>query len=101
MNKIKRQTRRLSDALRRSPIRNGARSVDDVPDAITLKLGENDVIYSGGLWMGTDEAMHQRFADLVEENLCLQEENQSLKFKVDLLINLLAVTKLDLNALQK
>lgn len=42
------------------------------------------------------EVVHQQLLQLKDHNRQLQEENQMLKFKMDLLLDMLASTKLDM-----
>ncbi|KND03749.1 uncharacterized protein SPPG_01205 [Spizellomyces punctatus DAOM BR117] len=104
---VKKHTRRLSDGFRRSPIKEKpAYFTPQDDDPIHLQLGEAHLIYEGNEWMldgpvdaGSGRAS-QALHDLSEKNRILEAENQLLKFKIAVLTDMLAGTKLDMLQLQ-
>ncbi|KAJ1512753.1 hypothetical protein HMI54_008607 [Coelomomyces lativittatus] len=105
LDTVRRRTRRFSENFRRSPLREPRTSnIDDHPAPISLVLDGNELIYEDGMWVaGNMEGMQlkEQLHVLTEKNQQLQEENQLLKFKLELLMDMLSVTKLDLLRLQE
>ncbi|XP_041363023.1 protein chibby homolog 1-like isoform X2 [Gigantopelta aegis] len=63
--------------------------------AVKLNLGGHDVSFENGMWIhesGGGGASHKEVTKLRKENYCLQEENNFLKLKIDILLDMLAET---------
>ncbi|KAJ3350711.1 hypothetical protein AMAG_09989 [Allomyces macrogynus ATCC 38327] len=105
LDAVKKHTRRLSESLKRSPLkepRSGA--IDDHPPPISLVLDGNEIVYENGMWAAaTADGMQlkEQLAAVTERNQQLQEENQLLRFKLEVLMDMLAVAKLDVLRLQE
>ncbi|ORZ32620.1 Chibby family [Catenaria anguillulae PL171] len=102
---VRKHTRRMSESLKRSPIKEPrSTNIDDHPAPISLLLDGNEMVYENGIWVAaTADGMQlkEQLTTLVDRNQQLQEENQLLKFKLELLMDMLAVTKLDVLRLQE
>ncbi|KAI9138194.1 Chibby family [Paraphysoderma sedebokerense] len=101
---VKKHSRRLSESLRRSPIKEPRQTnFDDYTQPITVNLDGNELIYENNLWSAASidgNHLKNQINALTEANQTLQEENQFLKFKIGILLDMLSVTKLDLLRLQ-
>ncbi|KAJ3051957.1 hypothetical protein HK097_007046 [Rhizophlyctis rosea] len=100
---------------RRSPIKDLRSPVvletGEMVPPIVLRLGEAQLVYEGHEWRvdngDIDDIMNHAssrkgvVADLEERNRRLEGENEALKMKVDVLLDMLAVTKLDTLQLQE
>ncbi|KAI9179115.1 hypothetical protein H9P43_005777 [Blastocladiella emersonii ATCC 22665] len=102
---VRKHTRRMSESLKRSPIKEPRSStIEDHPAPISLMLDGCELVFSNGVWTTASAdgvQLQERLAALSERNEQLQEENQMLKFKLELLMDMLAVSKLDVLRLQE
>ncbi|KAJ3278966.1 hypothetical protein HK104_001891 [Borealophlyctis nickersoniae] len=114
---VKKHTRRLSDTFRRSPTKAHPPvhfEDPEEPESITLRLGNVQLVYSGNEWRFDHSANHtdhdgtgtvtlpsRAMQDLAEKNRVLEGENRLLKLKVNVLLDMLAVSKLDVLQLQE
>ncbi|KAL7746582.1 hypothetical protein RI367_008109 [Sorochytrium milnesiophthora] len=101
---VRRQTRRLSESVRRSPTKEYRQTIfDDNNAPITLTLDGNELLYENGAWAAAQldgSNFREQVDALTDRNKQLQEENQLLKFKLEILLDMLSVTKLDMLRLQ-
>eukprot|EP00731_Ephydatia_muelleri_P028839 Em0020g483a len=70
-----------------------------------MRLGEHELSFEEGQWTATGSqraaGSSQEHNRLKKESLALQEENNLLKYKVELLLDMLAASNADCVALQK
>ncbi|TPX38336.1 hypothetical protein SmJEL517_g00325 [Synchytrium microbalum] len=103
---VKKHARRLSDSFNlgnQSP-RLRQFEPENVAPPVKLKLGETVLVYEDHQWKrgdGSSEKSAKMVDQLAERNRVLEAENQLLKFKVNVLLDMLAGTKLDLLEIQK
>ncbi|KAI9090829.1 hypothetical protein DFS34DRAFT_653885 [Phlyctochytrium arcticum] len=100
---VKKHTRRLSVSSRRSPsLKERAMFLrpTDNDDPIEMQLGKNQLVYNDNEWMLVGEGNTEGTRELAEKNRVLEGENQILKFKLAVLQDMLATTKLDMLQLQ-
>eukprot|EP00834_Sanchytrium_tribonematis_P005704 NODE_363_length_8763_cov_0.834718.p8 type:complete len:106 gc:universal NODE_363_length_8763_cov_0.834718:8374-8057(-) len=95
MDSIKRRSRHFSEGgAPKSPY------AEDTQYPIHLTLQGNELVYENGVWNvngTTNNKSNIPGSGIDKKKLdVLQRENEELKFKVDTLLNLLTVTKLDL-----
>ncbi|KAJ3190150.1 Protein chibby 1 [Gaertneriomyces sp. JEL0708] len=110
---VKEQTRRLSESVRRQPsIRVppprplSAREEPSYNDPIHLDLGGQRLVYEDGEWVNegsvqlSGKPSSKEVDALTQRNKQLEKENQMLKFKANVLLDMLTGTKLDMLRLQ-
>ncbi|XP_066927885.1 protein chibby homolog 1-like [Clytia hemisphaerica] len=75
---------------------------------LKLSLGGQKMIFQNGVWIATDEQGSQssmRDNDLShaakEKILTLEEENNMLKYKIELLLDMLAVSQSDIQCMEQ
>ncbi|KAI9012947.1 Chibby family-domain-containing protein [Gaertneriomyces semiglobifer] len=111
---VKEQTRRLSESVRRQPsIRVppprplSAREELSYNDPIHLDLGGQRLVYEDGEWVNegsvqpSGKPSSKEVDALTQRNKQLEKENQMLKFKANVLLDMLTGTKLDMLRLQQ
>ncbi|KAI9220342.1 Chibby family [Blastocladiella britannica] len=105
LEKVRKHTRRMSESLKRSPIKEPRSTIiDDHPPPIALHLDGTELLFENGVWSPANEngaVLRDQLAMLTDRNQVLEEENQMLKFKLELLMDMLAVSKLDVLRLQE
>ncbi|KAG8190212.1 hypothetical protein JTE90_011933 [Oedothorax gibbosus] len=60
----------------------------DIQNKIKINLGDNDLAFEDGIWKG--EISTDSIEPYLKENEKLREENNLLKIKVEVLLNMLA-----------
>ncbi|TPX40354.1 hypothetical protein SeMB42_g06045 [Synchytrium endobioticum] len=103
---VKKRARRLSDSFSLSAPSPRLRQFEPETAAapVKLKLGETTLIYEDHNWKradGSSDKTVKMVENLTDRNRALEAENQLLKFKVNVLLDMLAGTKLDLLEIQK
>ncbi|KAI8807725.1 hypothetical protein BJ742DRAFT_772903 [Cladochytrium replicatum] len=106
---VKKHTRRLSDGMQffRSPTKAIPPPVETDPHApITMTLADVNVQFDeSGVWTAVDRRDHAKMeaeiAELGEKARLLDGENQVLKFKLNVVMDMLAGAKLDVLKLQQ
>ncbi|KAH3871874.1 protein chibby homolog 1-like [Dreissena polymorpha] len=71
---------------------------------VKLKLGGQEVAFENGMWIqesGPNAASHKEVMKLRKDNQNLTEENNLLKLKIDLLLDILAETAATSNYYEK
>ncbi|KAI8893792.1 hypothetical protein BC833DRAFT_661382 [Globomyces pollinis-pini] len=74
------------------PIRNQLK----MDQGIRLQLGETSLLFREGKWITESEKNEMLIRELEERNRMLMNENELLGFKLGLVLDMLALSKLDL-----
>lgn len=100
MESIKRHARRLSGSFFHSPTKETPTFFDgeEKVQPIKIQLGPVSLEYQNAVWNSeskVEDDLRQQVAIKTQLNKDLEIENQLLKFKVGVLIEMVATTKLD------
>lgn len=66
------------------------------PESVTMTLGDTTLSFKDGEWKRVSEAMENTIKDLNYRNEILSSQNQLLDFKLNMVMDMLALAKLDL-----
>ncbi|KAI9362455.1 protein chibby-like protein 1 [Zopfochytrium polystomum] len=96
---MERHLRRFSDSFKKSPVKQNPQRYDpeDESDPIRMVLGDVELVYENREWQAAGGAESK---ELAEKNRLLEVENQLLKFKLNMMMDMLSTAKLDLLTLQ-
>ncbi|RKO84953.1 hypothetical protein BDK51DRAFT_27851 [Blyttiomyces helicus] len=113
MSAIGKHIRRLSDGLFRPAIKDKTPEIkpEAAADPIGIKLGDLELVYRDKEWVvekgpappptaPSPASVDATLQQLIEKNRALEGENQLLKYKMNVLVDMLAGSKLDTLRLQ-
>ncbi|KAI9342887.1 hypothetical protein BDR26DRAFT_858938 [Obelidium mucronatum] len=96
--------RRLSENIRRSPTKSAPPQFDaeECAEPIQLHLNGTTLHYENREWIVEDAgASSAQMKEIVEKNNALEAENQLLKFKLGVMLDMMATTKIDCLLMQQ
>ncbi|KAI8618919.1 hypothetical protein BC830DRAFT_1106652 [Chytriomyces sp. MP71] len=98
MNRI----RRFSENFTRSPTKGTPLRFDaeDEADPIHVQLGETNLTYENRQWISDSAGSKEAVKELLEKNQALEAENQLLRFKLGVMLDMVATSKMDSLVLQ-
>ncbi|KAM7444426.1 Protein chibby 1 [Porites harrisoni] len=81
-----------------------AESVDNA--LVKLKLGRHELLFQDGEWIAETGSQNNsnngaEYARLQKQNLQLREENNFLKYKIEVLLDMMAASTADCNVMEK
>ncbi|KAJ3222793.1 hypothetical protein HDU81_009604 [Chytriomyces hyalinus] len=93
--------RRFSESFR-SPSKSAPPHFDAEGEAepIQLQLGTSVLRYENRMWLNEDSGSNEAVKELLAKNQALEAENQLLRFKMGVLLDMAATSKVDLVTLQ-